>query len=491
MIPPRSSSWINVAVFLTAVWWWTTPETAVRAQVTYRRPALDSLRTALDEIFAQRLFRQSRVGFLVRSMTTGETLYEKDADTLLSTASCLKLVTTAAALDRWGPAHRFKTAFLTDAEVDSGAVKGDVFVKGYGDPYFVTEVLLRTAYHLHASGIREIRGRLVVDDSYLQDTPNAIRNDRAYAAIGGAVSYNFNSVTIYFQPGKKIGDLANVFVEPPLDIFTVVNTVKTVDSASGSFVDHNTVSASYGGDRITIRVAGTVAIHEDEIFLYKRVDDPALFSGLAIRDAFHRAGIRTTGEVAKGRVPAGARRMYETSSYDLSYIVSAVNKWSNNFIAGQLLMILGAETYREPGTDEKGIRAVAPFLERVGIRPSEIVMVDGSGLDDRNKMSPRAQVRLLEYMYRHPEVGPEFVASLSIAGVDGSERKRFRKNGGPARRSRLKVGYLWSVSGLSGYIATRGGDVLAFSILSNDFPKDYYESIKQLEDRICSVLEAL
>ncbi len=463
----------------------------LEAQLNYSAPKLDSLKVRLDEIFSNKLFTQAHAGFCVQSMRTGKTLYERNADDLLSTASCLKLVTTAAALDRWGTQYQFKTGFYTDGKIAQGIVDGNLYIKGYGDPYFISEILERTVYHLKASGITEIRGGIIADDSYLQDTPNAETNDRAYSAIGGALGFNFNSVGIFVKPGKRVGDTAVVFTEPVLDWFKIKNGTLTTDSTKSLSVTNFTVHADYSGEHMTIAVYGGIPITEDEIVIYKRINEPAKYVAAVIKHMFELYGIKITGKISTGITPKNFKIVSEPGSFELSHIVAGTNKYSNNYVAGQLLMIMGAQEFGEPGTDEKGIRAIKPFLKKAGIRDNEIIMVDGSGLDGRNQMTPRALVRLLEYMYHDFQNGPEYVSSLSIAGVDGTEKKRFRKNGGPVKTSRLKIGYLWDVSTLSGYVETKNKDVLAFSILTNGFPKEYYEAVKQLEDKICMALADL
>lgn len=424
---------------------------------------------------------------MARSLRDGRVLYEKNAGALLSPASCMKLVTTAAALDRWGSNYRFRTGFYTDGDYSNGIIDSNLYVKGYGDPYFTSEILLRTVYHLKAMGLREIKGNIIADDSYLQDTPNAETNDRAYSAVGGALGFNFNSVAIYVQPGKKAGDSAVVFTEPISSLIRVVNYAKTADSSSGIGINNYTVSAKYNKEKITVFVSGTIGLGEEETVIYKRVNEPALYTAAIIKETFELYGIDVKGNVLTGVMPNKTKTIAEPPSYDLSYIVAGINKWSNNYAATQLLMIMGAQEFGPPGTDEKGIRAMQAFLKKVGISDEEICIVDGSGLDAENKITAAAMIRLLEYMYRG-FYSPEYLSSFSIPGLDGTEKKRFKKNGGPQKQSRLKIGYLHGISGLSGYIDTRRGDLVAFSLFTNGFPKEYYESVKQLEDKICAIL---
>ncbi|MBL7995668.1 D-alanyl-D-alanine carboxypeptidase/D-alanyl-D-alanine-endopeptidase [bacterium] len=455
------------------------------SQDFYSNQKLDSITSAIDAVFAERLFKDSKVGFIAKSLNSSQILYEKNSEALLSSASCMKLVTTAAALDRWGSNYQFRTGFY--GNFSKGLVDSNLYVKGYGDPYFTSEILLRTVYHLKAMGLSEIKGNIIADDSYLQDTPNAETNDRAYSAVGGALGFNFNSVAIYVQPGEKIGDSALVFTEPVSSLFRIINYAKTTDSSGGVGISNYSVSAKYDNEKITLSVYGTIGLGQPETVIYKRINNPALYVGTIIKEAFELYGIRVRGRVITGITPKNIKTIAEPPSYDLSYIIAGINKWSNNYAATQLLMVMGAQEFGPPGTDEKGIRAMKPFLEKVGITDKEINIVDGSGLDVGNKITPGAMIRLLEYMH-HDFYSPEYLSSFSIAGLDGTERKRFKKNGGPFQRSRLKIGYLHSYSGLAGYIENRRGDRIAFCLLTNGFPKEYYESVKQLEDKICTIL---
>ncbi len=453
---------------------------------------LDSVRSELHRVFSTPLLQKASFGFYAKSLSTGQDIHKRNEQTRFSTASCMKLVTTAAVLDRWGPSRQFKTELLSEDTVRRGALDGHLYVKGYGDPYLTTEILLRAVYHLKASGLREIKGDLVADASYLIDTPNAETNDRAYSAVGGALGFNFNTIAINVEPGIRPGDTAKVYIIPPSKLFTLDNRVMTTDSGGGHTISNGNVAIRYGKNgTAAVGAYGTIGSDEKGVVIYKRIESPEIFTATVIAETFEQFGIKIRGRIRTGLTPRKVRTVAEIISYDLSAIVAGVNKWSNNYVAGQLLMILGAEDGGAPGTDAKGIAAVKKFLSKVPIAENEIVMVDGAGLDRRNQMTPAAHVRLLEYMYRHFPDAAEFMASLSIGGVDGTEKKRFLKSGGPIGTSRLKIGYLHGVSGLSGYVQGRSGDVTAFAMFTNGFPIDEYESVKRLEDRVCQLLASL
>ncbi len=460
----------------------------------YSQEKLKEIQKAVDEIYNDPFMDTLRCGFYAKSMKTGQILAAYNEDSLLSTASCMKLVTTAAALERWGNSHTFRTGFYTDGPIVNGVVEKNLYLKGFGDPYFLPEILLRAAYHMKALGITEVKGKLIADDSYLIDTENAETNDRAYSAIGGALGFNFNIVNICVRPGEKVGDTAIVFAEPISKLIKIINGTKTTDSGTGIGVNHNTTFARYTPQGITISLYGAIGIDEPEFNIFKKIENPTMWTATVVKETLDMLNIPIRGGIEKGTTPEDAKLIIDPPSYDLSYIIAGVNKWSNNYVAGQLLMVMGAEEFGTPGTDEKGIRAIRKFLDKVGVSNKEITMVDGSGLDVRNQMTPKAQVKLMEYMFNDFRYMPEYVASFSIGGIDGTEKKRFKKNPykNLVQNTRAKVGFLYGVNGLSGYIqATSNHDVIAFSILTNNHAKDYYETVKRFEDRLAKILSDL
>ena len=398
-------------------------QAGIFAQIPYSPKRLDSLKTEIEAILAKPLMQRSDVGVYAKSLHGGQALFSRAADTKRSTASCLKLLTTATALRRWGPAHTFKTDFLHDGEIENGILKGNLYIKGYGDPYFVTEILFKTINHLYAGGLQEIRGNLVFDDSYLADVRNAETNDRAYSAIGGALAFNFNTVVVNIRPGRHVGDPAIVFSEPRSKFFKIINNARTLSIGKGNNLGHHNIHMSFAENYNTIQVNGGIAVDAQEVSIYKRVSQPARFYATVMRETLGLFGINVTGKTVFKAVPQGLKLLYEVPSFDLTYIIAGVNKWSNNFVAGQLLMIMGAEEYGVPGTDIKGIEVLKQTLDSIGIKPGAYHIVDGSGLDVRNKMTPAAMVRILDFMQRDFRYAPEYVSSLSIAGVDGTGEK--------------------------------------------------------------------
>jgi D-alanyl-D-alanine carboxypeptidase/D-alanyl-D-alanine-endopeptidase (penicillin-binding protein 4) len=201
----------------------------------------------------------------------------------------------------------------------------------------------------------------------------------------------------------------------------------------------------------------------------RKIDEPALYLGHTLRRLLELRGVSFRGRVRTGEVAEGARLVHVEESDSLAEIVRGLNKTSNNFVAEQLLKTLGAEAKGAPGTWAKGVAAVEDFLAEVGLERGAYLMKNGSGLNDTNRFSARQLVAVLRAMWARFPLQPEFIASLPVAGRDGTIR--WRMEGTEAQgRLRAKTGTLENVTSLSGYVQTAGKRTLAFSVLVNDFP---------------------
>ena len=197
------------------------------------------------------------------------------------------------------------------------------------------------------------------------------------------------------------------------------------------------------------------------------ISDPTRFAAASFRTFLQKEGVTVRGGILQGRTPKEARLLARDLSRPLGVIIRGLNKFSNNFMAEQLLKTMGAELHGLPGTAENGLLEVRKFLVSLGISPAHFELADGSGLSRLNKTTPRVLATVLERVYHDFRLRPEFVASLAVVGVDGTVRKKFRSRP-EARRVRAKTGLLFGVHALSGYAAAKNGEVLVFSILINE-----------------------
>ena len=410
--------------------------------------------------------RPGRLGLYVRSVSTAQTLYSHKAAARRIPASNVKIFTAAAALARLGPDYRFATDFYVKGKVRDGVLRGDLYLKGYGDPLFVHEKMRDLVRRLKLRGVKRITGDLVADDTYFDKKKHGHgwrvgRSIRPYLAPHGALSLNFGLANVLVAPGDRVGGLARVHLEPPSRALRLQARVKTSRRRLKIRLGR---TRSKGKD--VVQVSGSFP-EGNRMKRYRvPITDPTAFTAGAVAAELTRQGIAFKGGIRRAATPPDARLLARNLSPPLSEVVRGLNKFSNNFVAEQTLKTLGAETYGAPGTAEKGLRVVRDFLISIGASAEEFALADGSGLSRMNRASPRALVALLEAAHNDFRLRPEFMASLAVFGVDGTVKKR-RRRGVDSRRVRVKTGVLNGVRAFSGYAAARNGEILAFSVLMN------------------------
>ena len=426
------------------------------------------LSAALLAILAASPIDTARAGIYVADVESGQPVFAREPDALLNPASNVKLVTTAAALARLGPDFRFDTELYVDPGPGTEAAR-TLYVKGKGDPSLVTERLWAIAGDLYHLGIRRV-GDVVVDESYFDGEHQGPgfdqeTGDKSYLAPAGAASLNWNTVAVHVGPGDRRGGKARVELEPASDLFEVEVRATTVAPGARRRL---VVSSTAHGARQRIVVDGRIPLGSRLQTVWRRIDDPGLYLGQTLRRLLELRGVKFAGRVRVGTVPAGARLVHVAQSEALGEIVRRLNKTSNNFVAEQLLKTLGAQVKGVPGTWPKGVEAVEEFLAEVGVPRGAYVMKNGSGLNDTNRFSARQLVTLLRAMWARFPLHAEYLASLPVAGRDGTIR--WRMEGSDAvGRLRAKTGTLENVTSLSGYVENAAHRTLAFAILVNDF----------------------
>lgn len=427
---------------------------------------------AIATILRTSPIRGARAGVIVSDLETGEVVYGKNADELLNPASNIKILTTAAALARLGPDFRYPTEVFFGGPLEKGVLKGNLYLRGKGDPSLSTERLYRIVRQLRHLGLQEVQGNLVADDTYFDaqyEGPGWDQDDsdRPYMAGAGALSLNLNAIEIQVFPGETVGEKARVVVEPASDYLVVDNQAVTTGRRSRSRI---VASSDPQENRQRIAVRGRIALGRDRVVTYRRISHPPLFTAHTFRQLLSEQGIAVKGRVLLGETPSRLTPVHTDWSEPLPLLVHRLNKWSQNHMSEMLLKTLGAETFGAPGTWAKGVAAVETFLaEEVGIPRGSLVLRNGSGLNDTNRASARQILEVLEWAWKDSKIAPELLASLPIAGIDGTTRNRLVGTLGEGR-VRAKTGTLQNVTALSGYATAPNGRNYAFSIIVNDYP---------------------
>lgn len=433
-----------------------------------------------------------RAGLLVVSLTTKEILYSHDADELLMPASVSKLFTAYAALKKMKSTATFRTEIYAKGPVVGGILSGDLYLRGGGDPSLVSERMWMLVNELLRSGIKSIHGSIYADSSFFDEekTPDSrpkYLKDQAYNAPVGALSFNFNTTTIYVRPGETPNLPPVVYIDPENPYVDVVNQATTGKAGSNNTIAVNRTDYVKGDIGDTVLLRGSIPVDGHELRFYKNIVNPALYTAHMFKTFWEKRGMTFVGNVKEGTVPSDARKILDFDSLPLWQIVWGMNKFSNNFVADQILKKLGAEMWGPPGTRQKGLTAMADALEDIGILPKTYSIIDGSGLTRGTKVTARQIVAVLGASHRDFGIAPEMIASLGIAGEDGTLRRRFPNSAAEKNVLRAKTGSLDGVNSLAGFTPTADGELLAFAIILND-PKTKFGRMTAWIDPVADAL---
>jgi len=412
-------------------------------------------------------------------------LFERDPDKLFLPASNLKLLVSAAALDRLGAEFRYATPALAVAPIGpDGTLTGDLFLRGAGDPSLDYEGLRAVVQTLKESGLKRVAGGVVGDETLFPDNGPGLGwewDDLPwyYAPEISALSLRRNRVDVRVRPGQDAGQPAQVEVSPPNGYVQIDNRALTVAQGKTATIRYE---RALGGS--VIEVTGEIPMGGQEISQGCSVPQPALYTATVLTDLLRENGVAVRDAPRTGTSPKDARTLAILESPPLRDLIRWLNKYSDNLSAELLLRTLGLQ-HRGQGTVAAGRQAVATFLEKYGLDTARLNVADGSGLSRHNLVSPHLLVDVLRVMAHHPQADV-FYRSLPIAGVDGTLRGRMK--GTPAAGNvRAKTGTLSHVSALSGYVTTPEGHVLAVSVLVNQFVGSA-SSVQAFQDRVFAIL---
>jgi len=440
----------------------------------------------ISRLLSHKHLRGAGMSIEIREVKSGKVLFSTGARKTLIPASNVKIVTAAAALSKLGPGYKFRTEVWVDGPIWGGVVRGNLYLKGYGDPLLVDEYLWTLARDIAYRGIFEVRGKIIADNTYFDDKLYGEGwgkiGPEAYYAPANALSLNFNTFVVTANPGGKVGSPPKIFYMAPDKHLKLVNRARTVRGRGKSLL--KVIGVEKGVN--SYEVVGTIPIKSEAVEIRRKVDDPALYTVGSLEAYLVSWGVVTSGLIEKGKVPADAKLLLTRESKPLSGMVQAIGKMSNNFVAEQIIKTLcaehGTKEKGSPATTVCGLKVVEDFLSKLDIEPGSYTMADGSGLSRKNRFSAQQLNKVLSAMYRYERAWPEFVAGLSIAGVDGTLDDRFLKS--PLKGlMRGKTGHLNGVNTLSGYVPSKRGEILAFSMLLNNFP-GYHSTVERIQERI-------
>jgi D-alanyl-D-alanine carboxypeptidase/D-alanyl-D-alanine-endopeptidase (penicillin-binding protein 4) len=460
---------------------------APAALASAREPAPSGLAKRIDAILDRPAFAPAFWAAEVRSLTTGKILYARNAAKNMTPASTMKLVTTAAILDALGPDARLSTTLESAGRLDArGRILGDVFLVGRGDPALALKgpdgltAFDALADALRSAGIRSIEGRLVGDEALFRDRRGEDWEWSdlvwCYGAEVSALSWNDNCAELRVAPGEREGEPVSVERSPWSAYYDVVSSATT--AAAGAKSDL-TLVRELGANRI--RLSGTQPLGAETELLAVALEDPARYAATVFAESLEARGIHVSGGVASSSdpPPPAVRVLASHDGPPLSELIKSINKPSQNLHAEMMLRLLGARVKGE-GSLAAGLAAVREFLKRVGAPGESWSLIDGSGLSRTDLLTAHEIVSLLAAMDRH-RYAAAFRDSLPVAGLDGTLASRMK--GTPAaKRVFAKTGTLRQANALAGYLTTRQGERLAFSIVVNHLTAPGHDAVAAIDE---------
>jgi D-alanyl-D-alanine carboxypeptidase/D-alanyl-D-alanine-endopeptidase (penicillin-binding protein 4) len=431
------------------------------------RPDVARFRARLDAVLGESHARKADWGVLIADRDSGETLFDLNADRYFTPASNVKLFTSVFALATLGTGYHFRTTLEAKNPLGmDGKIAGDLALVGRGDPDISNQkfpyagkvqhdgptekILAELVEAAVARGLKEVDGDIVANDAFIPFDPYPAGwtiGDLffTFGAPVTAITFNDNSVTIAMSPGVHAGDPAIVVVDPAEAPPGLTQQITT--SAPGTDPELAVVRQP-GPNFLLLR--GSVPIGHAPVKLDLAMADPAQTAARTLKRLLEARGMRVTGSVrveespppqalkpgespallapelksAEEQSAANSIVLAEHVSPPLLESVRVMNKVSQNLHAELFLRTIAREK-TGIGSTEVGLKLEQDFLKSVGVPEGDAVLTDGSGLSTNNLVTPRATVALLQYAIHQPW-GSDFMATLPIAGVDGTLEDRMK-----------------------------------------------------------------
>lgn len=401
----------------------------------------------------------------------GKVVASLNADKTRVPASVIKVLTTYASVLKLGFDYRWPTKFYTTGTLQNGVLHGDLLIKGFGDPTLNAKDLEKIISDIRGEGIREIRGDIVIDRSYFKvgnkDSSGFDENlYSAYNAMPDAMMFNERVVTVCVIPKEN-----KVHKKHADESYKVVNQLERVNKPCKGKYSWPRVTIDKNEVIPTVFLKGKISKRCGKRNICKVITKPYKSFYYALKDGLRKEGIPVRGDLKLRKIPLKARGLFTYYSDSLEEIISETNKKSNNLYARHLLLLLGAKLYGAPATVKKGSDAITYILDSRGaLGEGQLKIDNGSGLSRTSKMNAKLLAEMFDHAY--DRYGSRWMDTLSIAGVDGTIKKRFRHTV-VKKRAWMKTGTLKRVKNIGGYVKNKGGKYYTVVIIINSTKARY------------------
>jgi D-alanyl-D-alanine carboxypeptidase/D-alanyl-D-alanine-endopeptidase (penicillin-binding protein 4) len=432
--------------------------TAVAASETLPAPVLAGLQ--------RHGVASDRQAFVATPLDGGQLHLSVGAELALNPASTMKLLTTYAALSLLGPEYRWRTDAYADGAVLDGVLNGNLVLRGGGDPGLVVERWWAMLQALREQGLREIRGDLVIDRTLYADSPASAasfdhEDNKPYNVPPDPLLINFRTVSLDFVPDET-RHVAQITATPTL---AGMHIPLTVPLASGPCTDWKSALRADWTTPVAPRFLGAYRRHcGPKTWHVAALLSPNEYALASFRSVWTDEGGNLGGRVRDGVVPETATLLNTYWSPPLGDLIRDINKNSNNVMARQVFLTLGRNDDQIPLSPDRSENTLRRWLAQEHLSMPELVIRNGSGLSRDERISAGSLVQLLTHAWHSKEMAV-FLASLPIAGVDGTMQHRAIRLRGAAQ---IKTGTLNGVRSLAGYVMGSSGHQYAVAAILND-----------------------
>ncbi len=437
----------------------------------------------------KRSLSSMKIGISIFDLKNNQFLYQNNGHMSYNIASGVKIITTALALQKLGSGYRFQTVVTMQHPNNQGIVEGNLYIKGFGDPSLNIEALEQIVKQIKRRGIKKINGSLILDQGYFDNNNSAPHFEerpyepRAFRAPISALSTNFNTIGIHIYPAQN-NQNAYVTLSPSNKYLHLMGKVNT--SHKRSRIQLNIDNQK---DFLQVQVGGYIQENSKPRIFYRHVPNPFLFFGHTFLNILSKNNVDIVSKDFKhGVAPLNIKPLFIHKSRTLTHILRDMNKYSNNFISEMIFKTIGAHEKKSPATWEKSQKIIRDFLvDDIKLAPNSFRMNNGSGLYNSNRFSTDQVIQILTYLHHDFRYNADILSTLSIAGTDGTMKKRMNNS---ALLLRAKTGSLSKTSFLGGYAAINTDRVIAFAITMNNLPycRSRIAHARKLQDDIASLI---
>ena len=445
----------------------------------------DGFTNQIDFILAKNKINKANLSISLQNVSHDNPLISINSQKPRHPASLIKILTTLGALEILGPNYYWETLFFTDGKVIGNKLKGNLFIKGKGDPFLSIEDIWKIVYEFRKLGILNVEGQVFIDNTFFQNTDidDKPRNNRLYEVEPNPLMANFKWIDFHINIQNREAEILHF---PPLENLKIKNQIKISNKPCVSKnikltfkekpeINNVLISGEIPKSCNKYKLSRSVMSAEDYFFylfkyIWESTDDGRLTPTYSLK-----------------KVPTGLIPLINWKSKNLGSVVKSTNKWSNNLMSKTLVYAIGYDPKVDRATSRLGLKAINNFLLEHALLSNTLKVIDGSGLDKEVRASTADIIRLLNFAWARNTM-PEFVASLSIAGKDGTTRNLFKRMD-LGNAARIKTGTLNGVVSAGGYLFSNSGGVYSLAAIINKKNLDKNDARNTLEDIIKLVIE--